>query len=889
MSSGSGSTGPSAVYGGATTEISSSTPISQILHPQPGSSYAGVTTNSKIVGRSPIVGNQMHSLEWQQLAAQQRESYLQTQQQMIHGQQGADAGVGNSTVKRSTVPNQGGVAFAAIVPVLMHSLPSENRHKLNAVFQKWKKGEVCKEDLVRCLKLVAGDEMLLRAVRFVQHKQQQHQQQKNQLELQNAQQQTQVKQPREKQSVLDSLDAEEEADTDTSSESDSQSNQLMSHIQEQMSHLNPKQQIHLQLPVGNLSDISSSTNLSTKVKPGEQLLECGPLHLNPMPASLQQVKHEVDRSLASMQLTFQQQHKQHQLSARESQGPAGIHPQNSVAGKLSSQPRPQVLFQEQQSAEAQEKAFLQQSHLFQVSKYEKQKHRREQKNCEDEERLRKIQESDRLKKALNARTQQGVGQHDQHQQSQSQTVPQRVNVSKSERLTAPVMPSPATLSVKQDFTEQQIGQIQTLQSLQSLSHGEDLSEKKASETADGRSQFEVEQSSPNLSRTAAANVPAVPSSMSLRTTAVSVGVTVSTVMPLLQGSSGELHPQSMMPGSLIQQVQASQLKATQKKSIAIQKKPADAAPIGQPPSKKVKVDGGDPTQSIDQLNDVTIVSGVNLREEEEQLLAGPKEESRATEAMRKFIQEEENRLFLEKASLHAKVSSIATKHGIRNINDDVERCLSMSVEERLWSILCKLGKISKQQSDMEQEKHMIIRTSDVRTKVIMIRRKAKEEFDRKQAEEAERLRKLNEEKQALADVGKESATKTQKEQQQEEDKRRTAANLVARAAVGVDDMLMKWQMMAEQGKQKRNGNSGGAADSTAGTKLQDRSIGIAGPASNALKSNSMSSRLERACGRITIQDMIAVLELEPQMAKSAFLYKLYEREPKHTSEEAINL
>jgi len=41
---------------------------------------------------------------------------------------------------------------------------------------------------------------------------------------------------------------------------------------------------------------------------------------------------------------------------------------------------------------------------------------------------------------------------------------------------------------------------------------------------------------------------------------------------------------------------------------------------------------------------------------------------------------------------------------------------------------------------------------------------------------------------------------------EEDDKMRTnAANVAARAAYGGDDMLSKWQLMAEQAKQKREG------------------------------------------------------------------------------------
>jgi len=47
-----------------------------------------------------------------------------------------------------------------------------------------------------------------------------------------------------------------------------------------------------------------------------------------------------------------------------------------------------------------------------------------------------------------------------------------------------------------------------------------------------------------------------------------------------------------------------------------------------------------------------------------------------------------------------------------------------------------------------------------------------------------------------------------------DDKMRTnAANVAARAAVGGDDMLSKWQLMAEQARQKREGGTDTASGS----------------------------------------------------------------------------
>lgn len=44
--------------------------------------------------------------------------------------------------------------------------------------------------------------------------------------------------------------------------------------------------------------------------------------------------------------------------------------------------------------------------------------------------------------------------------------------------------------------------------------------------------------------------------------------------------------------------------------------------------------------------------------------------------------------------------------------------------------------------------------------------------------------------------------------------RTTAANVAARAAVGGDDMLSKWQLMAEQARQKREGLDAGPSSQT---------------------------------------------------------------------------
>ncbi|KAG6705443.1 hypothetical protein I3843_07G173900 [Carya illinoinensis] len=335
-----------------------------------------------------------------------------------------------------------------------------------------------------------------------------------------------------------------------------------------------------------------------------------------------------------------------------------------------------------------------------------------------------------------------------------------------------------------------------------------------------------------------------------------------------------------------------------KKPSIGQKKPLEALGSSQPlPSKKQKVSGAFSDQSIEQLNDVTAVSGVNLREEEEQLFSGPKEDSRVSEASRRAVQEEEEKLILQKTPLQKKLAEIMAKCGLKSTSNDVERCLSLCVEERMRGLISNLIRLSKQRVDIEKPRHRTLITSDVQHQIMTMNKKAREEWDKKQAE-AERLRRLNEPEGSNGVDGEkdkdEGRAKSIKANKEEDDKMRTtAANVAARAAVGGDDMLSKWQLMAEQARQKREGVTDASGSqpgkdasrkplSTSGRKEnQDAekrgntaSIAAFGPLRKSGRNIAAQTRVARS---ISVKDVIAVLEREPQMSRSNLIYRLYEK------------
>ncbi|XP_048425046.1 transcription initiation factor TFIID subunit 4b-like isoform X3 [Pyrus x bretschneideri] len=314
-------------------------------------------------------------------------------------------------------------------------------------------------------------------------------------------------------------------------------------------------------------------------------------------------------------------------------------------------------------------------------------------------------------------------------------------------------------------------------------------------------------------------------------------------------------------------------KTLPKKRSLGQNKPLET--LGSSPSqssKKQKVSGT--FVDIAELNDVTSVSGVNLEEEEELLLSGPKKHSKASEASGKFVQEEEERLILQKAPLQKKIGEIMVKCGLKSVRHDVERCLSMCVEERMRRLINNLIRLSKQWVDAEKSRHHTTTTSDVWQQIIDLNHKPREERKKKPAE-AEKLWKLNE---------------TNK---MDNDKMRTAAaNVAALAAVGGDDMFSKWKLMAQARKQ-RDGEIDAASraqpvqgvnrtpTSTAGRIMESQEAekkGVAAAAtSRKAGSNQVTTTHTRMARSISVKDMIVVLEREPQMSKSTLLYRLHER------------
>ncbi|KAF2553430.1 hypothetical protein F2Q68_00035088 [Brassica cretica] len=234
---------------------------------------------------------------------------------------------------------------------------------------------------------------------------------------------------------------------------------------------------------------------------------------------------------------------------------------------------------------------------------------------------------------------------------------------------------------------------------------------------------------------------------------------------------------TILPGTIVRTTQG-------------QKKTLEAQGSSLPPlSKRQKLCETSLAGSDKKFNDVTELSGINLMEEERELLSSlPKKDSRVFKSFRRVVHEEEGRTILQKVPLQRKLAEIMAKSGIKHIKDDVERCLSLCVEERMRVLLSNIIRTSKQRTDPEKCRNRICITSDIRKQINEMNQKEKDEQERKHGGE-EKLKN---------DTAKEDKRSEQvKADKEQAEKRAKAANDAALASVGGDNVFSKWKLMAE--------------------------------------------------------------------------------------------
>ncbi|KAI5077681.1 hypothetical protein GOP47_0007505 [Adiantum capillus-veneris] len=167
-----------------------------------------------------------------------------------------------------------------------------------------------------------------------------------------------------------------------------------------------------------------------------------------------------------------------------------------------------------------------------------------------------------------------------------------------------------------------------------------------------------------------------------------------------------------------------------------EKRPAYVLPIAQVKSKKQRV-------AEDVLEQSTNQSGLNLQKDQKEQQPGPNKATPRTQAMERLAQEE-GPFPRVMDPLRAKLIETAAKHGISIGNEEVDKCLSVCLEERMYNMIQKLGQIADRRYEKEKEFLELQMTSHIQKKIALVHKRGKGAQEKTQAQESEQLRERNE-------------------------------------------------------------------------------------------------------------------------------------------------
>ncbi|KAM7124910.1 transcription initiation factor TFIID subunit 4B isoform 1-T1 [Molossus nigricans] len=246
----------------------------------------------------------------------------------------------------------------------------------------------------------------------------------------------------------------------------------------------------------------------------------------------------------------------------------------------------------------------------------------------------------------------------------------------------------------------------------------------------------------------------------------------------------------------------------------------------------------------DDINDVTLMAGVNLSEENSCILATN------SELVGTLVQSCKDEPFLFIGALQKRILDIGKKHDITELNSDAVNLISHATQERLRGLLEKLTTIAQHRMTTYKTSENYILSSDTRSQLKFLEKLDQLEKQRKDLEEREMLLKAAKSRSNKEDPEQLRLKQKAKELQQLElaQIQQRDANLTALAAIGP--------------RKKRPLESGSGSEG-----LKDNLL--------ASGTSSLTATRQLLCPRITricLRDLIFCMEQEREMKYSRALY-----------------
>ncbi|XP_051884637.1 transcription initiation factor TFIID subunit 4-like [Pristis pectinata] len=199
-------------------------------------------------------------------------------------------------------------------------------------------------------------------------------------------------------------------------------------------------------------------------------------------------------------------------------------------------------------------------------------------------------------------------------------------------------------------------------------------------------------------------------------------------------------------------------------------------------SQKTKLNdsGGGSFRDDDDINDVASMAGLNLNEENANILATN------SEFVGTNIHSCKDEAFLASGPLHRRILETAKRFGITDVPIDIVNTVSHATQERLKTVIGKLTTIAQHRMETHKDHEWYEQATDVRTQLKFFEHLERLEKQRKDDQEREILLKAAKSRSRQEDPEQARLKQKAKEMQQQElaQMRQRDANLTALAAIG---------------------------------------------------------------------------------------------------------
>lgn len=246
----------------------------------------------------------------------------------------------------------------------------------------------------------------------------------------------------------------------------------------------------------------------------------------------------------------------------------------------------------------------------------------------------------------------------------------------------------------------------------------------------------------------------------------------------------------------------------------------------------------------DDINDVAAMGGVNLVEESQRILASN------AEIVGTQIRSCKDENFLFTNPLQRRITSIAVKYGIEEIPSDVVALISHATQERLKTLVQKLGIVAEHRLENIKTDSRYEVTQDVKAQLKFLEELDRLEKKRHEEQEREILLRAAKSRSKMEDPEQLKLKQKAKEMQKAEmeEMRQREANMTALLAIGPRKKL----------KTENSGNAGAG-------------LGTGSGLSNSFSKLPMRPRVKR----VNLKDILFLMEQERDSIHSTLLYKSY--------------